>query len=104
MIISNGKVSCLGDHDIMEKLGHIKRRRISNIIPHNAPVKLIWFKLLRKWFGDRGRVARWTRRWKCVWAVEWADDPGVTVFYDKSRAKCVAWELMNLDAATVLSQ
>jgi hypothetical protein len=51
-------------------------------IPASAPIKRashveplkLWqaciFRALRAAFGDEGRVANWTRDWKCQWVVD----------------------------------
>ena len=40
--------------------------RFSEITPVN-PIKRATFKLLRRMFGEQGKVADWTRRWLCLW-------------------------------------
>ena len=42
------------------------KRRFSEIVPVH-PVKRAAFRLLRWMFGEDGRVARWTRGWRCRW-------------------------------------
>ena len=44
------------------------KRRVSHILPKN-PLKRIFFKVLRKLFGEEGKVADWTRKWKGKWIV-----------------------------------
>jgi len=33
------------------------------------PAKRALFKALRCWFGSKGKIADWTRRWRCWWVV-----------------------------------
>ena len=42
--------------------------RFSEIVPdYIHPWKARAFRILRKLFGERGRVAAWTRTWDCMW-------------------------------------
>jgi hypothetical protein len=43
-----------------------KRQRFSEIIPLD-PIKCIAFRILRKLFGEDGKVAAWTRGWRTIW-------------------------------------
>ena len=59
---------------------------------HVEPLKL-WqayaFRLLRKVFGDEGRVANWTRDWKCMWIVDCRPTGGPLhplIFVNRARA------------------
>ena len=45
-----------------------KVKRISHVLPAN-PLKRAAFRILRFLFGDKGRIADWTRRWKGPWIV-----------------------------------
>ncbi len=49
-------------------------RRASNIFPQK-PMLRAAFRILRAVFGDDGRVAAWTRGWRCVWEVWIVDGP-----------------------------
>lgn len=42
------------------------KHRFSEIVPVN-PVKRAAFRALRWAFGEEGRVAEWTREWRCKW-------------------------------------
>jgi len=54
--------------------------------------------LLRKLFGESGRVAQWTRQWHCRWRVSFAPLGGSTHLLDKAgrpfedRAEALACE------------
>lgn len=45
-----------------------KRKRYSEITPTN-PFLFVAFRALRLVFGERGRVAQWTRSWRCEWRM-----------------------------------
>jgi hypothetical protein len=79
-------------------------------IPATAPVKRashveplkLWqayaFRLLRKAFGDEGRVANWTRDWKCQWIVDCRPINGPLhpqVF--SNRAEAIEFEILWLN-------
>lgn len=42
--------------------------RVSRILPKNIFLRFT-FILLRKLFGDDGKIANWTRNWRCTWIV-----------------------------------
>jgi len=44
-------------------------RRASWIEPHSWLLRLV-FRGLRRLFGDCGKVAEWTRTWRCQWRVD----------------------------------
>ena len=47
----------------------VSRQRFSEILPVN-PVKRAAFRVLRRLFGETGRVAAWTRSWAVLWRAE----------------------------------
>lgn len=50
-----------------ERLGYTKSR-VSHVEPANFCLR--WcFHRLRRCFGDDGRIAGWTRNWRCRWRV-----------------------------------
>jgi len=63
----DGFIECLGE--LPFKTVNQTRRRFSEILPRN-PVKRLAFRLLRKLFGETGRVSDYTRSWVCVWKAE----------------------------------
>lgn len=66
-IDSSGKITCVGEPAIdMYRLGNVTRHRVSHILPTNR-TKRKAFRLLRWVFGDKGRVAAWTRTWRGPW-------------------------------------
>lgn len=71
-IDENGKVHGLYE-DLKEIFDEssfkvIEKKRFSHIVPENI-VKRVFFKILRRLFSDEGKVAQWTRNWKCSWIV-----------------------------------
>jgi hypothetical protein len=87
-----GKVRVLSDNtefisrtmgDMTEKRTH----RASHIYPTNV-IKRWSFIVLRKVFGDKGRLASWTRKWKCHWFVSLApvDGPNLGPFTNRKEA------------------
>ncbi len=46
----------------------VEKRRMSRIVPANPVLRTV-FILLRRAFGDSGKTAEWTRKWKCRWMV-----------------------------------
>jgi hypothetical protein len=80
IIINNGKIEIFEDEfknsplkSIFENSNVIERKRVSHIYPQNFILRTV-FKTLRKLFGDNGKIADWTRNWKCKWQVEILDE------------------------------
>lgn len=70
----------------------VTRQRFSEILPTD-PVRRCAFRILRKLFGEEGKVAAWTRKWRCLWTAKillgrWRGSEFVTPF----RAAAVEWE------------
>ena len=53
--------------EIYQEVKHTKKR-VSHILPANKLKRMI-FKTLRRIFGEEGKVADWTRKWKGEWIV-----------------------------------
>jgi hypothetical protein len=66
IIRRDGRIEFLAPPPFPLKLDRVKRERFSEIVPLD-PVKRVAFRVLRKLFGERGKVAAWTRRWLCIW-------------------------------------
>lgn len=62
----DGSLQWLGDPPFNLPVTEVTRRRYSEIVPLD-PLLCLWFRILRRLFGEKGRVAAWTRRWLCVW-------------------------------------
>lgn len=90
-----GDITSVGDlPEDLARLGEVKRERASHIIPFNQPQRCA-FRLLRRLFGEDGRVAAWTRTWRCRWqAIIIAN--GET-FEHCNRQKCLEWERQKLE-------
>lgn len=84
----NGHIVSIGDPPL-EMEGERSRKRVSNILPVNR-FKRVAFLALRALFGERGRVAEWTRRWHGPW-TSYLFATGET-FTHQSRRVCVRWE------------
>lgn len=89
-VLPNGDVQFIGEDIFDLPLGKIRRRRLSTIQP-NVVWRKAAFLLLRTVFGDRGRVAAFTRKWNCEWEVRLIGRPGT--FRSMDRSACVAWEM-----------
>lgn len=90
-----GDITSVGDlPEELARLGEVKRDRASHILPFNQPQRSS-FRLLRRIFGEYGRVAAWTRTWQGPWqAVIIAT--GET-FEHNDRQKCLEWERQKLE-------
>lgn len=89
LIKPDGSIEFVGDEPTLEALGHAVKRRASRIVPV-AMGKRIAFRVLRFVFGDRGRVADWTRRWRGPWRATIIGKPWT--FTARTREACLAWE------------
>jgi hypothetical protein len=60
----------VGEADVLSaELGTVTDdRRGGHVVPRD-PWRRIAFRTLRWLFGGRGKVADWTRRWRCWWIV-----------------------------------
>lgn len=89
-----GQITYLDDPEISRVLsarGSISRKRASHIEPVDFRLRL-YFRLLRWMFGERGRVAAWTRGWACEWRADLriSGGPVLPGFVDRSEA--IAYE------------
>ena len=91
----NGTLSALQHPRLdLAPLGAVSTCRVSLVRPLPRGRRL-FFALLRRLFGDQGRVAAWTRRWPGPWEA--------TIIATRqthahpSRAACIAWEENQLD-------
>lgn len=104
IIDANGFVRCIYNPDVpLHELGHVTLRRLSHIRPaHTHRTKRWAFRVLRSLFGDRGRVAQWTRRWRCLWTVEVIACHAYVVF--ERREDAVRWELKHISECEVCAE
>lgn len=85
---------------IAAALGTVRQERVSHIWPVNK-TKRAAFRLLRRWFGETGRIAAWTRKWKGPWQVRWVSNPSRVVYSHKRRSQCLYWEKRELERRLV---
>jgi hypothetical protein len=50
-------------------LGHATIERASHVVPV-SPVLRVVFRALRRFFGDDGKAAAFTRGWRCSWYAD----------------------------------
>lgn len=97
-IAPDGTVSAVSDETaeaIARTLGRTSKRRASHVLPEH-PGKQIAFVILRKLFGETGRVADWCRSWRGPWEVYWKGER-TPAFRHPSRRVCLAWEVKQLN-------
>ena len=56
------------EHDIFAEMGEVVTKRASHVEPSEFWLRVA-FRILRM-FGDKTRVAEWTRGWRCRWLVD----------------------------------
>jgi hypothetical protein len=90
----DGTLETLGGDDFpLSALGPATVERVSRLYPVN-PAKRLIFKALRFTFGEKGRIADFTRSFKGPWEA--------TIlrtgerFIGKNRAVCLQWEAATL--------
>jgi len=90
---TDGSLTIIGDSPAVlgeEYAG--SSRRASHVEP--TGLMLRWaFHLLRAAFGETGRVAGWTRRWKCPWRVNLAPSGGPILGPYGDRAQAISEEV-----------
>lgn len=94
-----GGIQCVADdraEAIARTLGSTSKRRASHVLPEH-PGKQIAFVILRKLFGETGRIADWCRRWRGPWEVRFAKTPHRVEFRHPSRRVCIHWEVQQLN-------
>lgn len=92
----NGEVEWIEGEPFIPVI-NVKRRRLSHVTPAFAPIRLPLFKLLRRVFGDRGRVAAWTRTWRGPWKVKIVATGEWSLF--EKRSDAIAWEMEQVQGA-----
>jgi len=79
------------------ELGRVVSDQRAGYVWPKSKVLRSLFKGLRKLFGRKGRVADWTRGWRCAWIVVDAETmeqlPGVYDSHDKAVEAEVSWSL-----------
>lgn len=67
-------------------------RRASHVVPWHGPTRT-WFRLLRKVFGEEGRVGNWTRTWKGPWVVDLTPVGGEMHGFFATRVNAIEFEI-----------
>lgn len=68
------------------------RRRFSEIIPTHPALRIL-FIMLRRLFGERGRVSEWTRHWRCEWECKILRGPHTGARLTcRNRQLLIEWE------------
>ena len=95
--IKNGTITGFKDEieDIKSALNldEISTKRVSHIYPVNPFLKVV-FIFLRSIFSDNGKVAEWTRNWKCFWTIYIPKRGYYGVFKNRAEAIKVEKELI----------
>jgi len=73
-------------------LGAGEKRRASHVVPTNHLLRGAFY-VLRRWFGETGRVAGFTRRWPCRWTVNLTPVGGTLIGPFYSRDAAIAYEV-----------
>ena len=77
--------------DLLDGEGVTLETRVSHIVPESLLLRGE-FVLLRAVFGDSGRVASWTRTWRCWWQVDLRPSDGPVVGGFLSRDSAIEFE------------
>lgn len=67
LVIRKGYVTGFAD-EVLLPMTDVVRRRVSHVVPSH-PVLRACFQILRAIVPERGRIAEWTRSWRCDWRV-----------------------------------
>jgi len=74
-------------------------RRASHVLPINPLLRAI-FRWLRDHYGEKGRIASFTRRWPCIWQADLAPSNGPVLGPFRRRQDAIdaeiAWLELNL--------
>lgn len=80
------------EHDIFAECGEVVTKRASHVEPFNWLDRGL-FRFLRL-FGDKTRIAEWTRGWKCLWIVDTRPVGGPVLTWGdvwEARGDCQDW-------------
>lgn len=72
--------------DVLLECGEVVQRRASHVEPAAFFLRVA-FHILRKVFGEHGRVAEWTRGWKVLWRVNTAPVGGPILRWENGVVK-----------------
>jgi hypothetical protein len=97
VIRENGSLVSLDNANtaFFKELGKVTTRRASHIEPCSKVWRVV-FHTLRYFFGDKGWMASFTRRWPCLWRVNLTPIGGPIIYrhyWDREGAIAaeVAW-------------
>ena len=81
VVRDNGSLVCLDTetNSCFRALGKVTTRRASHVVPINKTLCAIFY-FLRKYFGEKGWMAEFTRMWKCKWLVDLRPVGGPVMF------------------------
>lgn len=81
-------------NDLIEptEFGPARQWRASHVLPVNRFLRR-WFCRLRRWFGERGLVAAFTRRWPCQWLVDLGPSGGSVFGPFRRRDAAIRFEI-----------
>ncbi len=92
------------EHDIFAEMGEVITQRASHVEPDTFWLRVA-FRFLRL-FGDKTRVAEWTRGWDCLWRVNTAPVGGPILTWGdvwEAKGDCQDWmRLMPMYTAKAL--
>lgn len=94
IILSNGTIKTIGKPPFDLPTVTLHKRRVSTITPMFAPKRQLFF-LLRWLFGEEGRAAEFTRRWRGPWRVDVLACGARSVFMRRESA--VQWEMSHME-------
>ncbi len=77
-------------NDVFLEMGTVVTRRASHVEPDDNFFRIA-FHLLRT-FGDKNRIAEWTRHWPCAWRINTKPVGGpILTWKDVAPSKCASW-------------
>ena len=82
---------------LIKSLGTIQERwRATHIVPTDHCLQLA-FVILRRSFGEQGRIAQWTRSWRVQWTADLRPSGGPVVEPFDSRQEAIEFEIQWLE-------
>lgn len=95
LYINGDEIQAVGEMPVeIKSIGTSRQTRMSNVLPVNR-IKRAAFLLLRACFGERGRIAEWTRQWQGPWCSKIFTTG--ECFTHQSRRVVLAWEHQRLE-------
>lgn len=69
VIEDNGDLTYLVTEAAIGAFPDAELKRASHVVPENWPLRMC-FRVLRAFFGDKGRISEFTRNWNTLWRVD----------------------------------